>query len=254
MMGKKEHESHGQHLEALISSCSVLIYQFINVVVAMMPLAVFAYLSWMISSQDATLVVALGRMIAVGLTALLVHVLCTYGLLLALYGINYITFLRKFFPVQLFAFSTASSAATIPLNERRLNTQLGVSKATSGFVVPFGATVNMDGTAICQVVYAVFIAHLYGVELGMGSYFMLAFMSSVISIGVAAVPSASLVTLGVVLGVVGIPIEGIGIIVATDRLLDMARTMVNVTGDGVVSVIMDKFLGRFNKDEYNAMG
>ena len=83
---------------------------------------------------------------------------------------------------------------------------------------------------------------------------MLAFMSSVISIGVAAVPSASLVTLGVVLGVVGIPIEGIGIIVATDRLLDMARTMVNVTGDGVVSVIMDKFLGRFNKDEYNAMG
>lgn len=251
MMNNKEHSQQGKQLESMIAACSTLIYQFINVVVAMMPLAVFAYLTWMISVQDVTLIVALGKMILIGFSALILHTLLSYGALMSISGLNFFTYLKKFFPVQLFAFSTASSAATIPLNERRLNTKLGVSKATSGFVVPFGATVNMDGTAICQVVYAIFIAQLYGVELGLGSYVTLAIMSSIISIGVAAVPSASLVTLGVVLGVVGIPIEGIGIIVATDRLLDMARTTVNVTGDGVVSVVMDKFLGRFNKKEFD---
>lgn len=251
MMNNDDHKKQGEHLESFIGACSTLIYQFINVVVAMMPLAVFAYLTWMISIQDTTLILALGKMILIGFTVLIVHVLVSYGMIMVVSGLNFFTFLKKFFPVQLFAFSTASSAATIPLNERRLNTKLGVSKATSGFVVPFGATVNMDGTAICQVVYAIFIAQLYGIDLGVGSYGMLAVMSSIISIGVAAVPSASLVTLGVVLGVVGIPIEGIGIIVATDRLLDMARTTVNVTGDGVVSVVMDKYLGRFNKGAFN---
>ena len=251
MMANKDHAEEGAHLKDLIDACSTLIYRFVNVVVALMPIAVFAYLAWMISSQSPDLIIALGSVILVGFLALLIHVLGSYGILMVISKVNYITFLKKFFPVQLFAFSTASSAATIPLNERRLNSYLGVSKATAGFVVPFGATINMDGTAICQVVYAIFIANLYGVPLDMSSYVLLAVMSSVISIGVAAVPSASLVTLGVVLGVVGIPLEGIGMIIATDRLLDMARTAVNVTGDGVVSVLMDKYLGRLNTNEYN---
>jgi Na+/H+-dicarboxylate symporter len=252
MMGSKDHKKEGEVLEKFIGACSTLIYRFINVVVAMMPLAVYAYLSWMIAAQDASLIAALARMIGVGYMVLICHMVLTYGGLMAVAGLSFFTFIRKFFPVQLFAYSTASSAATIPLNERRLTTRLGVSSATAGFVVPFGATVNMDGTAICQVVYAIFIAKLYGVSLGVGSYVMLAVMSSIISIGVAAVPSASLVTLGVVLGVVGLPIEGIGIIVATDRILDMARTAINVTGDGVVAVVMDKVLGRHDKKAFNA--
>lgn len=251
MINSQEFAAQGKILEQLIHSCSTLIYQFVNVVVSIMPFAVFAYLTWMISAQDPTLIIALGKMIIIGFSVLILHTILTYGGLLLMSGLNIMTFFKKFFPVQLFAFTTASSAATIPLNERRLIKKLGVSKATSGFVVPFGATVNMDGTAICQVVYALFIAQLYGIELGFSSYATLAIMSSVISIGVAAVPSASLVTLGVVLGIVGIPIEGIGIVIATDRLLDMARTTVNVTGDGVVSVVMDKMLGRFNKELYN---
>ncbi|RAP30232.1 hypothetical protein DID76_03550 [Candidatus Marinamargulisbacteria bacterium SCGC AG-414-C22] len=252
MMGKKEYANQGQVLETLIGACSTLIYQFINIVVAMMPLAVFAFLAWMIATQETSLLMSLATMIGIGFLVMVVHLLISYGALMMLIKCNYMTFLRKFFPVQLFAFSVSSSVATIPLNERRLNTQLGVSKATSGFVIPFGATVNMDGTAICQVVYAIFIAQLYGIPLDVGAYVMLAAMSSIISVGVAAVPSASLVTLGVVLGVVGIPIEGIGLIVATDRLLDMARTVVNVTGDGVVSVVMDHKLGRHNKAEFLA--
>ena len=251
MINSQEFAAQGKILEQLIHSCSTLIYQFVNVVVSIMPFAVFAYLTWMISAQDPTLIIALGKMIIIGFSVLILHTILTYGGLLLVSGLNIMTFFKKFFPVQLFAFTTASSAATIPLNERRLIKKLGVSKATSGFVVPFGATVNMDGTAICQVVYALFIGQLYGIELGFSSYATLAIMSSVISIGVAAVPSASLVTLGVVLGIVGIPVEGIGIVIATDRLLDMARTTVNVTGDGVVSVVMDKMLGRFNKELYN---
>ncbi len=251
MINSQEFAAQGKILEQLIHSCSTLIYQFVNVVVSIMPFAVFAYLTWMISAQDPTLIIALGKMIIIGFSTLILHTILTYGGLLLVSGLNIMTFFKKFFPVQLFAFTTASSAATIPLNERRLIKKLGVSKATSGFVVPFGATVNMDGTAICQVVYALFIAQLYGIELGFSSYATLAIMSSVISIGVAAVPSASLVTLGIVLGIVGIPVEGIGIVIATDRLLDMARTTVNVTGDGVVSVVMDKMLGRFNKELYN---
>lgn len=251
MINSQEFAAQGKILEQLIHSCSTLIYQFVNVVVSIMPFAVFAYLTWMISAQDPKLIIALSKMIIIGFSVLILHTILTYGGLLLMSGLNIMTFFKKFFPVQLFAFTTASSAATIPLNERRLIKKLGVSKATSGFVVPFGATVNMDGTAICQVVYALFIAQLYGIELGFSSYATLAIMSSVISIGVAAVPSASLVTLGVVLGIVGIPVEGIGIVIATDRLLDMARTTVNVTGDGVVSVVMDKMLGRFNKELYN---
>ena len=251
MMGKKEHSLYGKYLEKFVGSFATLIYKFIDIVVAMMPIAVFAYLTWMISMRDMELIYALSRMLMIALLILLTQIFVTYGFLISICKLNFLTYLRKILPVQLFAFTTASSAATIPINIRFLTQKLGVSRTTCGFVVPFGATINMDGTAICQVVYAIFIAHLYGIHLEPISYVTLAVMSSVVSIGVASVPSASLVTLGVVLGIVGIPIEGIGFILATDRLLDMARTAVNVTGDAAVSVVMDKSQGRLKKDLYN---
>jgi len=249
----KEDREDGEFLAKFHRAFSKVIYRFINVIVSLMPFAVFGYVGWMVSTQDPKIFLTLFQMLAVGFSVLVLHVFITYGgMLWFVARVNFFTFLKKFFKVQLFAFSTASSAATIPLNQRTLKEELGVSDATASFTVPFGATVNMDGTGIAQCVYGIFIAHLYGIDLNPGQYATLAVMSSIVSVGVAAVPSASLVTLGVVLGVVGIPLEGIGIIMATDRLLDMARTAVNVTGDAAVSIVMDVIEGRFDRKKFNA--
>lgn len=249
VMKTEEDGEHGLLLERILRAITRLIYRFIDYVIRMMPFAVFAFIAWMVATQDYQVFAALAQMLAVGFLALILHVLLTYGGLLKIVGrVSLATFLRKIAPVQLFAFSSASSAATIPLNERVLQKNMGVSRETSSFTVPFGATVNMDGTAIAQCTYAIFIAHMYGIDLSLWQYVLLAVMSSVVSVGVAAVPSASLVTLSVVLGVVGIPAAGIAFILATDRLFDMARTAVNVTGDATVSLVVDRLEGRFNDE------
>ena len=242
-------KEHGDLLANILKAVSRLIYKFIDFVIAMMPFAVFAFMAWMIATQDYDVFIVLAQMLAVGYFILALHVIITYGGMLRLFANVPLTkFLYKFASVPLFAFSSASSAATIPLNERVLQNKIGVSKETSSFTVPFGATVNMDGTAVAQCVYGIFIAHLYGIDLSLWQYIGLAVMSAVVSVGVAAVPSASLVTLSVVLGVIGVPAAGIAYILATDRLFDMARTAVNVTGDGSVSVVVDNLEGRFDRE------
>lgn len=247
IMKTDEDRPHGEFLDTMLRAITRLIYRFIDYVIRLMPFAVFAFIAWMVATQDYQVFSALAQMLAVGFLALALHVLLTYGGLLKFFGrVSLLTFLRKIAPVQLFAFSSASSAATIPLNERVLQRKMGVSRETSSFTVPFGATVNMDGTAIAQCTYAIFIAHMFGIDLTMTQYVVLAVMSAVVSVGVAAVPSASLVTLSVVLGVVGIPAAGIAYILATDRLFDMARTAVNVTGDATVSLVVDRLEGRFD--------
>lgn len=250
-MKSGDDNAHGTLLENLLRAITRLIYRFIDYVIRMMPFAVFAFIAWMVATQDYAVFAALAQMLAVGFLALGLHVLLTYGGLLKILGrVRLRTFFRKVAPVQLFAFSSASSAATIPLNERVLQEKVGVSRETSSFTVPFGATVNMDGTAIAQCTYAIFIAHMFGVDLQLWHYVTLAVMSAVVSVGVAAVPSASLVTLSVVLGVVGIPAAGIAYILATDRLFDMARTAVNVTGDATVSLVVDRLEGRFDDAKF----
>lgn len=245
-------KEQGEFLENMLRAVTRLIYRFIDVVIRFMAIAVFAFIAWMVATQDYRVFAALAQMLAVGFLALALHVLLTYGGLLKILGrVSLRTFFRKIAPVQLFAFSSASSAATIPLNERVLQKKIGVSRETSSFTVPFGATVNMDGTAIAQCVYAIFIAHMFNVDLTLGHYVSLAVMSAVVSVGVAAVPSASLVTLSVVLGVIGIPAVGIAYILATDRLFDMARTAVNVTGDATVSLVVDRLEGRFDDEMFN---
>ena len=242
-------KKYGDILADVLKAVSRLIYRFIDFVIAMMPFAVFAFMAWMVATQDYEVFIVVAKMLAVGYLALALHVALTYGTLLKVIGrVPLKTFFYKFASVPLFAFASASSAATIPLNERVLQERIGVSKETSSFTVPFGATVNMDGTAIAQCVYAIFIAHLYDIDLSMAQYISLAVMSAIVSVGVAAVPSASLVTVSVVFGVIGVPVEGIAFIIATDRLFDMARTAVNVTGDATVSLVVDKLEGRYNRD------
>jgi Na+/H+-dicarboxylate symporter len=164
--------------------------------------------------------------------------------------LNPVVFLRKMRGAQVFAFSTASSNATIPVTLRAVTQRLGVDNSVASFTVPFGATINMDGTAIMQGVATVFIANLYGIELGMTGYLTVIMMSVLASIGTAGVPGVGLIMLSMVFTQVGLPVEGIGLILGVDRLMDMIRTVVNVSGDAVVSVIVAKSEDSLDVDVY----
>ena len=153
--------------------------------------------------------------------------------------VKFKTFLKAISPAQLLAFSTSSSAATLPLTMERVEEELKVSKKVSSFVLPLGATINMDGTSLYQAVAAVFIAQSFNIDLSITDQLSILITATLASIGSAAVPGAGLVMLTIVLGLFPqIPVEGIGLVFAVDRILDMCRTTVNVTGDATVAAIV----------------
>jgi len=181
--------------------------------------------------------------------ALLLQCLGVYQLLLFVFTrLNPFTFIKKFFPVMEFAFSTSSSNASIPLSIETLKDKLGVSSKISSFTVPLGATINMDGTAIMQGVAVVFIADAYGIELTGGMLATVIATATLASIGTAGVPGVGLITLAMVLTSVGLPTEGIALIMGIDRILDMTRTAVNVTGDAVCTTIVANQAGMLDKE------
>ena len=188
------------------------------------------------------------------LLALAIHGFGIYQILLKLLtGLNPFKFIKKFLPVMAFAFSTATSNATIPLSIETLSKKMGVSKKISSFTIPLGATINMDGTAIMQGVAVCFAAQAFGIHLSAGDYATVIATATLASIGTAGVPGVGLVTLSMVFASVGLPVEAIGIIMGIDRILDMTRTAVNITGDAVCTTIVacqDKLIDKdvFNND------
>lgn len=185
--------------------------------------------------------------------ALFVQCIGVYALLLFVFTcLNPITFLKKFFPVMEFAFSTSSSNASIPMSIETLNEKLGVSNKISSFTVPLGATINMDGTAIMQGVAVVFIADAYGMALTPEMLTTVILTATLASIGTAGVPGVGLITLAMVLTSIGLPTEGIALIMGIDRILDMTRTAVNVTGDAICTTIVAHKEGLVNKDIFYA--
>ena len=181
--------------------------------------------------------------------ALIVQCFVVYMLMLKIFtGLTPIKFIKKFFPVMTFAFSTATSNATIPLSIDTLDEKIGVSRKISSFTIPLGATINMDGTAIMQGVAVVFASQAFGIPLGIQDYIMVVATATLASIGTAGVPSVGLITLSMVFNAVGLPIEGITLIMGIDRILDMLRTAVNVTGDAVCTTIVAVQDKEFNKD------
>ena len=162
-------------------------------------------------------------------------------------GRGYFEFFKGISPAQLVAFSTSSSAATLPVTMERVEEHLGVDREVSSFVLPIGATVNMDGTSCYQAVAAVFIAQAFGMDLSLGAQLGIVITASLASIGSAAVPSAGLVMLVIVLGQAGIPEAGLALIFAVDRPLDMCRTVVNVTGDATVAMLVGKSVGKLGE-------
>ena len=184
--------------------------------------------------------------------ALAIQCLIVYQILLFVFTrLNPFKFIKKFLPVMGFAFSTATSNATIPMSIDTLSKKMGVSKHISSFTIPLGATINMDGTSIMQGVAVVFIAQAYGIPLTMGNLATVVVTATLASIGTAGVPSVGLVTLAMVLNSVGLPTEGIALIMGIDRILDMIRTAVNITGDAVCTTIVCHQEGSLNREVFN---
>lgn len=210
-------------------------------VMRLAPLGVFALITRVFADSGVEIFAGLAWYVVTLLLALLAQVLLVYLPLLRLgAGIAPSLFFARFREPMLVAFSTASSAATLPVTLRTVEQQFGVPNRVASFTLPLGATINMDGTAIMQGVATCFIAQAYGVDLGLAGYLAIIATATLASIGTAAVPSAGFITLTIVLTQVGLPFEAIGILLAVDRFLDMARTVINVTGDAVVTLVVTR--------------
>jgi len=236
----------------IIEQINRIIMRMINLIMAFAPYAVFCLVSKAVAELGFDLVKEISGYFFVIMGALIFHALVTQMLILKLFtGLNIKLFLYKIRNAQLFAFSTSSSAATIPVTLRTVQQRLGVDRAVSSFTVPLGATINMDGTAMMQGVATVFIANLYGVDLGLSEYITVIITAVLASIGTAAVPGVGLVMLSLVFNQVGLPVEAIGYLLGIDRIIDMTRTAINVTGDTVVSTIVAKSENRLDLDIFN---
>lgn len=226
--------------------------QVVNVVMSIAPYGVFALMAKNFALQGIDLILPMIGYFGIVILVLICHVTGTLMLLLKFLGrISPNQFLKKMRTVQVFAFSTSSSNATIPVTLRTVERRMGVDNSTASFVVPFGATINMDGTAIMQGVATVFIANIYGIELGLTGYLTVIGMSVLASIGTAGVPGVGLIMLAMVFNQVGLPVEGIALIMGVDRLLDMLRTAANVTGDAVVTMIVARSEDNVSMEVFN---
>lgn len=200
------------------------------------PIGVFALVAKTVASTGFSAFMPLLWFFITVVLALAIHVIVIYPLILIYFGVSPVKHFHAMLPAILTAFSTASSSATLPLTIESIEKNAGVSSRTSGFVLPLGATVNMDGTALYECVAALFLAQAYGIELSFSTQFTVVILALLTSIGVAGVPAASLVAITIILTAIGLPVEAIGLILVTDRILDMCRTAVNVYGDSCAAV------------------
>jgi len=224
----------------------------VTVVMHIAPYGVFCLMAKTFSQQGPALILPMFKYFIVVIAALGIHGFLTMGLILKFYGkLNPLTFYKKMRSAQIFAFSTASSNATIPVTLMTVKEKMGVDSTTASFTIPFGATINMDGTAIMQGVATIFIANVYAIDLGLIDYLTVIGMSVLASIGTAGVPGVGLIMLAMVFHQVGLPVEGIGLVLGVDRLLDMCRTAINITGDSMVTTLIAKGEGTLNIETFN---
>ena len=221
-------------------------------VMSLAPVGVFCLIARTFANIGFSAFVPLAKYMVGVLLALAIQCFIVYlGLLKVFTGLNPFKFIKNFFPVMAFAFSTATSNATIPLSIDTLAKKMGVSKKISSFTIPLGATINMDGTAIMQGVAVVFAAQAFGIQLDVMDYLTVIGTATLASIGTAGVPSVGLVTLTMVFNSVGLPVEAIGLIMGFDRILDMTRTAVNITGDAVCTTIVAHQNKALDRDVFN---
>jgi len=238
-----------KYVKGFFEGINDIILQIVDLIMKLAPYGVFALLSSLVVDFGGSidLFIALGFYSLTVIIGLLLMIFVIYPIILrAFTNIQYLNFFKAIMPAQMLAFSTSSSAATLPVTMDRCENNLGVSKEVSSFVLPLGATINMDGTSLYQAVAAVFIAQAFGFDLDLTAQLTIVLTATLASIGAAAVPGAGMVMLVIVLSSVGIDPEGIALIFAVDRILDMLRTVVNVTGDATVATVIASSEGQLN--------
>ena len=242
-MGKKS-----ETLANVFSQGNDLMMNMTMAIMKAAPIGVFCLIAKTFGSLGYEAIAPMLKYIIVVFIALIIQCFGVYQVFLFVFTrLNPLRFIQKFFPVMAFAFSTATSNATIPLSIETLEEKLGVSRQISSFTIPLGATINMDGTAIMQGVAVVFVAEAFGIPLEAMDYLTVILTATLASIGTAGVPGVGLITLSMVFHSVGLPVEGIGLIMGIDRIVDMARTAVNITGDAVCTTIVANKNGRLDR-------
>ena len=235
-----------------ISQFNDIMMEMTMMVMSLAPIGVFSLIARTFANIGFSAFIPLAKYMIAVLIALAIQCFGVYQILLKVFtGLNPVRFIKKFFPVMAFAFSTATSNATIPLSIDTLHKKMGVSKKISSFTIPLGATINMDGTSIMQGVAVMFAAQAFGIHLTPMDYVTVIGTATLASSGTAGIPSVGLVTLTMVFNSVGLPVEAIGIIMGIDRILDMARTAVNITGDAVCTTIVACQNGAVDKEVFN---
>jgi len=222
-----------------LESLNEVLMVWVMLIMQVVPLGVFCLMAKLAMTTGLLVLASLGFYALTVVVALGAQVLLVYGFLLRSVNMQPLVFFKKMWPAQLFAFSVSSSSASIPVVLTTIKEKLGVSEKVANFVIPLGATINMDGTAIMQGVATIFIANAYHINLSTMDLLTIMGMATMASIGTAGVPSVGLITLAMVLEHVGLPIEGIALIIGIDRILDMLRTAVNITGDAVVAFVVN---------------
>ncbi|ASD66722.1 dicarboxylate/amino acid:cation symporter [Pseudoalteromonas piscicida] len=242
----------GARLAAVFEDLNTVVLKLVTLLMNVAPYGVFCLMAKLFTTIDMGLIAELGKYFMVVLAALLIHAFINYSILFKLLtGLSPIIFLKKMKDACMFAFSTSSSSATMPVTLETATKKLGAHNSVASFTIPLGATINMDGTAIMQGVATVFIAQVFGVDLTINDYLMVILTATLASVGTAGVPGVGLIMLAMVLNQVGLPVEGIALIIGVDRLLDMTRTAVNVTGDCMVTCAVAKSENEFDIDVFN---
>ena len=232
---------------------NIVFMQLVIMIISFAPIGVFCLIGKFVISDGLNVFQEAFMYVILLISVLILHTFFTYSLMLRFFtNLSVVTFFKKMKDVAIFAFSTSSSAATIPVTLNTVENNLGVNKNVASFVVPVGATINMDGTAIMQGMATIFIAQMSGIELSLIEYVQVVILAVATSIGTAAVPSAGTITLIIILQQFGLPLEAIGIILAVDRILDMIRTSVNVCGDAAVSCIVASSEEELDKQIFNS--
>lgn len=242
----------GRQVKDFIVSVTHLVFKMIELVIKLTPYGVFAIMGWVVGQYGLEVLFSLGSFVLVVIGALALQYALFGMMLLGFAGLNPFPFYKKMIETQALAFATVSSKATLPTAMRELRQKLGVSKQSSSFILPLGASMNMDGVAIYLGICSVFFAQIMGIELTLTQYLTIILTSTIGSIGAAGFPGGSMVMMGMVLSSVGLPLEGITLILGVDRLLEMLRTVINITGDCAVTVIVDSWEQTLNRHVYNS--
>lgn len=244
--------SQGKPLIELCQMLAKLVFKMIGIIVQLSPYGVFSLIAWVVGTQGLDILVSLSKLVGTVVVACLMQYL-VFGMLISVFArLSPLPFFRKSVEYQTLAFSTSSSKATLATTMKVCQEKLGISNGSTSFVLPLGASINMDGTAIYLGICAVFFAQATGTVLHAHDYFMIILTSTLASIGAAGIPGGAIIMMSMVLSAVNLPIAGVALIAGVDRILDMLRTTINITGDATITLIIDQSEGKLDESIYHS--